>query len=226
MKYLCLVFLFTNSAWATTSSCDPDWRTWMKCENDRHCTTIADECGIPRWSSNKKQISKMDRYRECLKKIGKNCPTDLDPMVLKPSQSKCHKRICKRLADIVSEAIVKDNEVELGSTLKEAGDIDLPLSHIFETALTLAAMNARPKLVRLLISKGAKVNHQTSNRYTALIFAAMSTSGDAKDRIETVKILLGKGADKSARNTYGESAEDAAKNAKNLEIWKLIRAAP
>ncbi len=226
MKYLALLLLFANSAWSAAPSCDPDWRTWMKCKTDDQCTVVPDECGISRWSLNKKQISKMDRYRECLKKKGDNCPTDLDPIVLKPTQTKCHKSICKRLADIVSEAIMKENEAELSSTLQEAGDIDLPLSHIYETALSLSAMNARPKLVEFLIAKGANVNHQTSTRYTALMFAAMSRTGEAKDRIETVKILLQHDADKSIRNIHGESAEDAAKKAKSSEILKLIQAAP
>ena len=121
---------------------------------------------------------------------------------------------------------MKENEVELSASLKDAGNIDLPLSHIYETPLTLAAMNARPKLVKFLIAKGAAVNHQTSTRYTALMLAAMASTGDAKDRIETIKILLQHGAARSARNIYGETAEDAARNAKNFDILKLLQAAP
>ena len=102
--------------------------------------------------------------------------------------------------------------------LPQIANIDEELNPIGETALTLAAYNNRPEMVEPLIKKGANVNHQTKNGYSALIFTAMVMNPPVDNAMKTAKILLAAGADKRLKNADGDTAYSMAvkKNASKL----------
>lgn len=83
------------------------------------------------------------------------------------------------------------------------------------TALLWAAGD--PRKAQILVEHGADVNATTTRGRTPLIFAA-SHDGN----IETVRLLLAKGADVSARDMQGSTALMTAANAGALDTVKLL----
>ena len=61
-----------------------------------------------------------------------------------------------------------------------------------ETALTVASEEGDPKVVKLLLDKGANINAQQNDGHTALMAAIRA------GHIESVKLLLSRGADVNA----------------------------
>lgn len=94
------------------------------------------------------------------------------------------------------------------------------------TALTLAAAQRRAlPAVKLLLRQGAQVNQQDENGYTALLWAARQ--GD----VETLRLLLERGADTQVRvrkgavpPETGANALDLACSSRNAEAVKLLLA--
>lgn len=146
-----------------------------------------------------------------------------DSYGLKHIKATRSKPSCVGLSTLADFAINNSDQKKLATIITESKDVDMSLSHIHETPLTLAALNARIEIVRWLLSEGAKVNFQTKNGYTPLMFAVTSRSENKKDVEETIKVLLAAGADKSLRNSRGESAMDLARTSKNDIAAKLLK---
>jgi len=83
-----------------------------------------------------------------------------------------------------------------------------------DTPLMAAVEN--PRLVKRLLALGAPVNARRVAKETALMFAAMSGSG------ESVKLLLNAGADKSAKDYQGKTAYDFAVMNHHPDVANLI----
>ena len=77
----------------------------------------------------------------------------------------------------------------------------------------IAAYNGQTSAVKLLVERGADINVDTNDGYTALIYAAFS--GDAK----IVQILVEAGADVNAINEYGANALIYAAHKVNLHNY-------
>lgn len=83
----------------------------------------------------------------------------------------------------------------------------------------LHAINAETDsmLIRLLISKGANVNHQDNNGYTPLHMAVVYNNEIV------IEILINAGADRSIKNEDGHTAEEMARHRHKDEIADFIR---
>jgi ankyrin repeat protein len=101
------------------------------------------------------------------------------------------------------------------------------------TPLMLAAENAHPEIVKLLLAAGANANHRDTNGYTSLMQAIGRSdrygqdydiqSPDAARRIQSVRLLLDAGADPNPRDTYRSTAlHYAARNGSSTITQLLI----
>ena len=89
------------------------------------------------------------------------------------------------------------------------------------SALHYAATGPEPKLVELLIERGADLNAGSPNGTTPLMMAAQYGSEDS------VKLLLARGADAGKRNQKNLSAVDFAKlSGREALVKRLEQAAP
>jgi hypothetical protein len=102
-------------------------------------------------------------------------------------------------------------------------DINQDLNAIGETPLTLAAYNDQPEMVDALLQKGADVNHQTKNGYSALIFTAMVMRPPVDNAIQTAKLLLNAGADKTLKNSDGDTAYSVATKKNATALANLMK---
>jgi ankyrin repeat protein len=132
----------------------------------------------------------------------------------------------------LTTAIATGKTIEAENLIPKLDNADHPINPIQETPLTLAAMNGRSEIVRLLIADGADVNHRTTNGWTALMFASRGeltptqqgmTVKETKEFVETVQALLDAGAEKKSKNIDGDTALTLAKKAGNKEIVKRLQ---
>lgn len=70
-------------------------------------------------------------------------------------------------------------------------------------------LRASLDVLQYLLDKGSDVNEADSRNQTLLMQAALS------DRPEVVQLLIKRGADIEAKNIYGHTAYDMAKNSTN-----------
>lgn len=123
----------------------------------------------------------------------------------------------------MSRAIGMGDLKSFNTLLPQLKNVDEPFNPIGETPLTLAAYNDQYEMVDALLKKGAKVNYQTKNGYSALIFAAMVMRPPVENAIKTVRLLLAAGADKTLRNGDHDSAYDLALKRKQTELANLLK---
>ncbi len=92
--------------------------------------------------------------------------------------------------------------------------------------LTEACVENDPNIetIKLLLEKGANVNHQEINGATALFYVASNDRSTSETRIAIAKLLLEKGADKNIKAKNGKSPLDAAREMKNADIIGLLAA--
>lgn len=93
--------------------------------------------------------------------------------------------------------------------LSAGADLEVVSEKGRDTALTLACASGRLEVVRLLIARGAQVEHRNANDYTPLCCAALNAHDDDAARLEIIRELASHGADINARtNTkLGASCE-------------------
>jgi hypothetical protein len=111
-----------------------------------------------------------------------------------------------------------DTSIELINLLLSHGaDIDAQDDY-GDTALMEAASWGNPSVLRLLIEQGAKVNDQNDEGETPL------TKAVSEGEVECVQALLESGADVNIRNKKGQTALTLARESKDKEVLKLIKA--
>jgi uncharacterized protein len=103
-------------------------------------------------------------------------------------------------------AVLRDRE-ELARRLIERGANPniADSGGAFPLSEAVAKAGANPAMVKLLLDAGANVNAQEANKGTALIYAASNKSIAPQTRAEIVRLLLDKGADKTALDWAKES---------------------
>jgi ankyrin repeat protein len=107
------------------------------------------------------------------------------------------------------EAAVRAGDVKTVERLSDAGfDIDA-LDRYGQTALMLAAMEGHTAVVRVLVARGAKLNHTAKYHLTALMLAVLN------GHEHIVRELAGAGADLSLRGSgapgfHGKTALELA----------------
>lgn len=106
---------------------------------------------------------------------------------------------------------VRDNDIEAVKAMIEAG-ADVNYEYWGKTALGLAVTDHNPEMVKMLLSKGANINHRDeSTGYTHLMMALNSS------QIEMAKLLVSEGADINLKSNGGVTALIlAAGNSKEL----------
>ena len=91
------------------------------------------------------------------------------------------------------------------------------MTRLGETALTLAAMHNKIKILNFLIEHGVSVNITNVSGRTALSCAA------GRGYLECVQYLIGKGADVTLKDRRGFLPYSYAKSKKHLEIMDLVK---
>lgn len=134
--------------------------------------------------------------------------------------------------DELMMAISTNDQAKFESVLKkDPKQANINLNQIKETPLTLAALNGRSKMVEILLKDGAQINHQTTNGWTALMFAARGSCfqntcdgmHETNDLVETVKVLVKHGADQNLKNSDDMTAWLLATRSNNTKILKLLK---
>jgi ankyrin repeat protein len=97
--------------------------------------------------------------------------------------------------------------LDLGAPVDEPGDDDI-------TLIALAAIANRTETARLLIQRGANVNHVDKKGMTPLLYAASIDFGDS----EMIDLLLKAGANPQARTKDGLTALDLARKYKHTHL--------
>jgi TPR repeat protein len=104
--------------------------------------------------------------------------------------------------DVFAAVEKNDPQAVIGAVLAGA-DVNARSADGY-TPLMYAVTKGNPEVVREVLSGGADINAQSATGWTALMFAA-------KNSPDSVSLLLEKGADKSLKNSVGQSAYDIAK---------------
>jgi ankyrin repeat protein len=115
-----------------------------------------------------------------------------------------------------NNADVFEDAVKRGANVNALGSVGGPAKRGL-TALMIAASAGKTRTVKLLLSKGARVNYQGNLGMTALILAT-----NPKGNVETVRLLLDKGAKINALNDDGFSALMFAAGKGKKEIVRLL----
>ena len=97
--------------------------------------------------------------------------------------------------------------LDLGAPVDEPGDEDI-------TLIAWAAITNRTENARLLIQRGANVNHVDKKGMTPLLYAASIDFGDST----MIDLLLKAGADPKARTKEGLTALDLARKYKHTHL--------
>jgi ankyrin repeat protein len=108
------------------------------------------------------------------------------------------------------------NSPEIAQALLEAGARVNQKSDRGVTALTMAvSFGRKPEVVKILLSAGADMDVQDAIGWTPLMAAASIEKSDF------VKLLLGRGANKSLKNKEGKTAADIAReyNRNDLAVY-------
>ncbi len=129
-----------------------------------------------------------------------------------------------RAYDIVTIAAVADDldMVDLSLTLGAgAGNVTSPYEG---TALIAAAHLGHHEVVARLIEGGAPLDHVNNLNWTALIEAVVLGDG-GPDHIETVRALVGAGADQSIADGEGVTPLDHARARGYAEIVEILETA-
>jgi len=129
----------------------------------------------------------------------------------------------QRPIDQLGTAVGMGDQKRFEALLPQIKNVDEELNAIGETPLTLAAYNDRPEMVEALIKKGANVNHQTKNGYSALIFTAMIMRPPFDNAIKTAKLLLSHGANKALKNLDGDTAYSMAMKKNVTDLANLLK---
>lgn len=101
----------------------------------------------------------------------------------------------------------------------ENNDINIDtVNHAGLTALIRAADYGKYDIVKLLIEKGANVNHRTDNGFTAIIWAA------ERGHLDIVKLLVENGADINAKSTWAAKTPimAAAERCENIDVISYL----
>jgi ankyrin repeat protein len=108
---------------------------------------------------------------------------------------------------------VSENDLNLVIQLLEYG---LPESYNLNDLLIDASKYGHIEIVKLLLEKGANINHKNCKNYTALIQASYN------GHIEIVKLLLEKGANISEKTHYASTEIIFASVMGHHEIVKIL----
>ncbi len=125
-------------------------------------------------------------------------------------------------AQVFQEALRKNDLNTIHNLVKNNFDENQDLNSIKETPFTLTALNGNIQVLGIIaMPEKTKINHQTTNGWTALMFAARGgvVGGNYKKVVER---LLAMGVDKTLKNKDGETALDIAKKAGAKEVIKLL----
>jgi ankyrin repeat protein len=90
----------------------------------------------------------------------------------------------------------------------------------------IGTVQSAPESVRILLSRGGKVNTKDKAGQTALILAAKTDSWDAVHReaaLQSARLLINKGADKNAKTRNGNTALKWAQMRHHFEIVRLLQ---
>jgi uncharacterized protein len=93
--------------------------------------------------------------------------------------------------------------------------------HEHAPALHFAAAAHLPRIVQLLLDKGAEVDAQDNHGNTPLFRALSTYRGEANG--DAIWALMLAGADRTIKNAHGQSPEDLAKQPSNYDLGQFFR---
>ncbi len=127
-----------------------------------------------------------------------------------------------RLYDVVTIAAVANDPELVSLAIKLGNKPDLITSVYDGTALIAAAHLGHHEVVARLVASGAPLDHVNNLDWTALIEAVVLGDGGA-DHIETVRILVEAGADKSIGDRDGVTPLEHAERRGYAEMVALLK---
>jgi len=102
--------------------------------------------------------------------------------------------------------------------IEKGADLNAPArNETGYTALTGAVSQNHNEIAKVLVRKGAQVNHGYEGGFTPLMHAAYTGN------VELVSLLLENGADPTARNSEGKTPLTFAQEKNNHQIIELVR---
>lgn len=124
----------------------------------------------------------------------------------------------KRMDHVLSRMLIFGDYKCVEDYIRTSSEAEIFLHGIDEernSALNLAASEKYPAIVKLLLDHGADVNRQNKNGRSPLMEAALW------GRIDNVKHLLERGANRNIRDIHGRRAADLAEPSSRKEVNKM-----
>jgi ankyrin repeat protein len=114
-------------------------------------------------------------------------------------------------------AAANGNVREVARLIRAGADINLADNNGF-TALHFATQQHMVEVAKLLVEAGAQMDAKDEHGNTPLSNAVFSYSGDG----QLIQILRASGADPFAKNNYGVSPVELARNIANYDVAKFF----
>lgn len=117
----------------------------------------------------------------------------------------------------IAQTIRENNVKGITLWLENGGDVNQPLDNQLSPLYVATGPKGGHEALKLLLEKGAKVDVGTE-KYTPLMNAASWVD------LESVRLLLAKGADKTLTNEDGKTAYDLIGNCGNCPEFSKVKA--
>ena len=123
--------------------------------------------------------------------------------------------------DRLMDACQAGNEREVKISLGARVELVNGYNSVWWTPIMKAALGGQPGVMQLLIDAGADVDAANEKGTTALILAAYTSA--EPQFVECIKLLLKAGADKSIKDTFGQTAMDYATEDEHAVAMQLLQ---
>jgi ankyrin repeat protein len=129
-------------------------------------------------------------------------------------------------AQDLRQAVAQGQKIKVEMALMQGQDINQPLESDKKSLLSIAAISAPAEMLQFLLDKGAAIDHQTEQGWTALMLAAGAGPNAPPETAASqarVKVLLQAGANFRLQDKEQRTALQWAEQKKNVKTAQLIK---